>query len=102
MEKVTITLAKEPMNGKRYTIRLFFNEPENKKAGERVFDVYVQDKRVLKNFDIIKEAGEQNHLVVKEFKKIKPDKDIVISFSPITSSEKGVPVISGIEVVAEK
>ena len=38
-------------------VRLFFAELEGLKPGERVFDVAIQGKPVLKRFDIAGEAG---------------------------------------------
>eukprot|EP00253_Pinus_taeda_P017303 PITA_17303 len=56
-----------------YTVKLHFAEIqiENsnswKSVGRRVFDVYVQGKKVLTDFDIRKEAGGSNIGVVKSF-----------------------------------
>lgn len=41
----------------RYNLTLYFAEPGPAKEGDRVFDVLVQGKRVLRSYDIIKTAG---------------------------------------------
>jgi serine/threonine protein kinase/Leucine-rich repeat (LRR) protein len=59
-----------------YTLNLQFAEIqiENtngwKSLGRRIFDVYVQEQKVLTDFDIRKEAGGSNIAVVKSFNKI--------------------------------
>ncbi|PPR92581.1 hypothetical protein GOBAR_AA28084 [Gossypium barbadense] len=58
-----------------YTVRLFFAEtgfPELasqswKSLGRRVFDVYIQGTRQLRDFDISKEAGGVNKAIIRNF-----------------------------------
>ncbi len=102
LSSVRITLAKEPVKPQSYTVRLYFAEPEDCRPGERVFDVVIQGKRVLRNFDIVKNAGEQNKLVVKEFRNIEVEKDLKIEFNQCDKENTDVPVISGIEVLAQE
>ena len=102
LNNVIITLSKKPMKSQSYTVRLYFAEPEDCRPGERVFDLAIQGKRVLKNFDIVKETGGQNSLIVKEFKNIKVVKDIVIALNPNKKAKRDVAVISGIEIIAEE
>jgi len=97
IENISLTLSKESMNGNLYTVRLFFAEPEELKEGNRVFDVLIQGKRVLKGYDIIRETDVSNSLVIREFKHVRVDRDINIVFK----SRSLEPVISGIEIVAE-
>ncbi len=82
-------------------MRLYFAEPEDCRPGERVFDVVIQGKRVLRNFDIVKSAGEQNRLVVKEFRNIEVENDLAIEFNHDDKANTDVPVISGIEVFVQ-
>ncbi|MHB9029394.1 MAG: malectin domain-containing carbohydrate-binding protein, partial [Candidatus Latescibacterota bacterium] len=81
-----------------YTVRLFFAEPEELRPGQRVFDVSLQGTQALKGFDIAKEAGGTRKALVKEFKNVRVEKDLVIEFTPLG---KELPVISGVEVVRE-
>lgn len=100
LRSVKITLSKEPVKARRYTVKLYFAEPENIQRGERIFDVNIQGKRRLKRFDIVKETGKSLTLLVKEFTNIAIDSELVIDFIPVDTSGR-LPVISGIEVVDE-
>jgi hypothetical protein len=89
----------EVPNGK-YTVRLHFAETYDgiTANGERVFDVKIQGKEVLKDFDVRKTAGGNEKAVVKEFKGVEvTDKLLVIGFTEKTQS----PEINGIEIIAE-
>ena len=78
-------------------MRLFFAETTNLDTGERIFDVYLQDKLVMKNFDIMRENGNQNYSIVKTFKNIQIKNDLKITFLPV----KGQPVLCGIEILSD-
>ena len=83
--EIEITLAKEPMENATYTVKLFFAETANLETGNRVFDINIQEKPVLSNFDIVKEAAGANKLIVKSFKGIKIKDKLIIkckSLSP--------------------
>jgi hypothetical protein len=82
--------------GEFYKVRLHFTEDYVTAAGDRVFNVSINDKDVLTNFDIYAEAGSQNKAVIKEFQ-VTADKQgkIAINFVSITQSAK----IDGIEVL---
>ncbi|XP_006348929.1 probable LRR receptor-like serine/threonine-protein kinase At1g07650 [Solanum tuberosum] len=60
------------MNG-NYTVKLHFaeiiftNDTSFNSLGERIFDVYLQEKLVLKDFNIAKEAGGPGKPIVKTF-----------------------------------
>lgn len=79
-----------------YMVRLFFAEPEGKKAGERVFDVKLQGRKVLSGFDIVREAGSGGGGVAQTFPGILIGRDLAIELIPVA----GNPVICGVEVVA--
>ncbi|NBZ95896.1 MAG: glycoside hydrolase family 2 [Proteobacteria bacterium] len=91
---------------KGYLVRLYFAELGNEWgkdsakgiAGKRLFNVEINDKPVLKEFDIFAAAGGLNKAVVKEFDGIVPDKEgnVRINFWP---GSAGTPKVNGIEVV---
>jgi hypothetical protein len=83
-----------------YTVRLFFAETEEDAIGRRLFNVSIQDQQVLETFDIVKEAGGINRLVVKEFKGINVKDDLRITLTPPAESQAG-PLLCGIEIIAE-
>jgi len=83
-----------------YTVRLYFAETEGCGIGQRLFDISLQDKLLLENFDIVKEADGPNRSVVKEFKGIKVRDDLILTLTPMTTAQ-AYPVICGIEIIAE-
>ncbi|MBI5397577.1 MAG: PQQ-binding-like beta-propeller repeat protein [Verrucomicrobia bacterium] len=88
----------------RYTVRLGFAELDDAKPGERVFDIALQKKPVLKSFDVVKEAGGPRKAVVKEFKGVDVDEDLLIEFKPPTKQGGGklAPILQTVEVVRER
>jgi len=94
---ITITLAGDT-NPRKYTVRLQFAEiGRDAKPGDRLFDVKIQGNEVLKNFDIVKEAGGVNRAVVKEFTGVDVAGKLTISLLPKTGST----LIGGIEAIME-
>ena len=57
-----------PADGRAsYKVRLGFSAPRGDRPGQRVFDVKLDGKIVLANFDIVKESGAPDRAVWKEF-----------------------------------
>lgn len=83
-----------------YTVRLYVAEPDNFKPGQRVFNVAIQEKEMLKNFDIVAEAGGANRGLVKEFRKIAVADILKIALTPAPGKKAG-PILCGIEIVPE-
>jgi len=88
----------------KYRVRLYFQEPWFGKEnvgiggpGSRVFDVWCNGVVLLKDFDILKEAG--TNPVVKTFDNVEATTQgkIELRFSPVLN----YPLINAIEVVAE-
>jgi len=77
-----------------YRLKLHFMEPENLKAGQRVFDVALQGKTILRDLDITKEAGGVRRAIIKEFTVVGQDKSLRIDLTP---QGKKPPILSGIE-----
>jgi len=86
-----------------YTVRLGFNAPSGDRAGQRVFDVILQDNTMLKNFDIIREASAQNKAVIKEFNGIKVENVLKVELSSKRENPTigEAPIINFIEVIRE-
>ncbi|HPY52054.1 MAG TPA: malectin domain-containing carbohydrate-binding protein, partial [Sedimentisphaerales bacterium] len=85
---------------KSYTVHLHFMEPENKKAGERRFDVALNGQTVLEDFDIVAEAGSPNVGIVRTFKGIQTSDFVTISLTPTDACSE--TILCGIEIVAEQ
>jgi len=101
VEKITLRLAPENADDDtaKYTLRLYFVEPlEGVQPGERLFDVALQGKPTLSGFDVAREGGGPNRLIVKEFSRVSVPSELTLTFQD--KSERPA-VISGIEVIAE-
>jgi hypothetical protein len=98
VESVAISLLPQNLPDRTYTVRLHFSEPEDLKAGDRVFDVTLQGRKVLDDFDVVKEAGAPRETLVKEFRRVSVDDELRISFRP--TGKRGA-VICGVEVARE-
>ena len=97
VETVYVGLSKQPTK-LTYTVRLHFLEPNGLKAGQRVFDVALQGKEVLKGFDIAKEAGGPNRGLVRAFSGVRAGETLTIALRPVT---RAPAVLCGVEIVAE-
>jgi hypothetical protein len=86
-----------------FTVRLHFAEFEGARPGQRMFDVAVQGKTVLKGLDIVNRAGGRNRAIVKEFNGIEASERIVIDLTSKRQppDDNALPVISGVEVRQE-
>jgi hypothetical protein len=82
-----------------YTVHLHFMEPEDKKPGERRFDVALNGQTVLKGFDIVAEARDVRVGIVKTFQGIRASDALTILLTP--SDAKSEPLLCGIELIAE-
>jgi alpha-N-arabinofuranosidase len=67
-----------PVTGKKYQVRLLFAETYLKNPGERQFDCFINNKLVLKDFDILKEAGGFDRGIERTFEDVVPDAQGVI------------------------
>ena len=88
-------LGRKPeIKPRKLQVNLHFAEPENLKIGERKFDVWIQDQKVLNNFDLTAEAGSSHQAVVKGFSQITVSDHLEISFQ----AKAGHPIISAVEI----
>ncbi len=83
-----------------YRVRLHFAELDDVTEGERVFSVMLQGKIVLKDLDVIKEAGGRYHALVKEFPDIRADRRLELKLIPEngTLDTTAVPILNGLEL----
>ena len=86
-----------------YTVRLGFMATSGDRKGERVFDVKLQDKAVMRRFDILKTAGAPNRAVIKEFSGIKVNDNLVVELVPqaLNPTITQAPMINFIEIIRE-
>ena len=84
-----------------FAVRMHFAEMAALRAGERVFDVRLQGKTVLRDFDIAAAAKERNRPVIREFKGVSATGALVLEFVPKTAGLSCVPLINGLQVEEE-
>ena len=99
-----LILIPEARGGRRsLTVRLHFAELEDVAPGTRVFDILLQGKVVLKDFDIVEEAGGTRRAVVKEFRGIDASEALAVTLTPKGNelTEMTAPVLSGVEVAID-
>ena len=95
---LTVTLSPIPTKERSYTVRLYFLEPDDNRPAQRVFDVSLQGKPVLKELDVAKAATGNNRAIVREFKGIQASTTMTIELDAI----EGRTLLSGIEIMVEK
>jgi hypothetical protein len=98
LKRCIIPVLDEDEQPTEYTVRLYFAELENAKADSRVFDVKLQGRTVLADFDLPKEARGSHKAVVKEFSGIRISRNLVIELTP-NGTGNGMPILSGIEII---
>ncbi len=97
-----------PLAQGRYTVTLKFAEtyfglgptnPSGSGPGMRVFDVYCNGEALLKDFDIIREAGGVNRPLDKVFHGLQPNTQgkLILVFSPVVN----YACVNAIEVIPE-
>jgi hypothetical protein len=102
--EIPLTDGEDGQKAAMYTVRLGFKAMPEDKEGHRVFDVKLQGKVVLKNFDILKTAGGINRAVIKEIKGIEAEDVIVLELLAKSANPKmnQAPIINFIEVIREE
>jgi hypothetical protein len=93
-----------PAHGKGlFTVRLGFAAPPGDKPGQRVFDVRLNGKTVLNDFDIATAAGAVNRALWKDFD---VELDDVLILDLVAKNDKptpaNVPLINGLIVQGKK
>jgi len=88
---------------KTLSVRLHFAELDGTELGERVFDVKLQGKTVLKDFDVVKAAGGSRRALVKQFDNVTARRALTLEMVPkageVTAST--APILSAVEFEAE-
>ena len=94
------TITVEKISDANYTVRLHFAElAKGTEPGQRVFDVFIDQQKVLNDFDIVKESGGVLHGVVREFT-VPCDGTLDLTLRRTFGSELA-PAISGIELIRQ-
>ncbi|HYF35035.1 MAG TPA: malectin domain-containing carbohydrate-binding protein, partial [Prosthecobacter sp.] len=101
LEHAELPLIGKGQKPETYTVRLYFAAPEGDKPGQRVFDVRLQDKTVLKGLDVVAKAGGARMALMEEFQNVPVTGDLVLDLVPAQANadESQQPVLCGIEVL---
>jgi hypothetical protein len=78
-----------------YRVVLHFAETWHREAGQRVFDVLLNGRPMLEDFDVFREAGNSAFAAVVRSGKTKAYEEIVIGFR----AKKDSALINGIEII---
>jgi outer membrane protein assembly factor BamB len=86
-----------------YTIRLGFKPMPKDRLGSRIFEVFLNDKLALEQFDIVKTAQNTDNIVVKEFTNVPIKDNLKVRFVPNIQNctADQAPIINFIEVIRE-
>ncbi|MGI4749772.1 MAG: glycosyl hydrolase 2 galactose-binding domain-containing protein [Janthinobacterium lividum] len=88
---------KQLAQGKTYTINFYWADAKSDAPGKRVFDVAVNDKKLIIDFDIFAQAGGKSKAILKQLTGIVPDQDgnIIIQFFRKSGDQ---PMINALEI----
>ncbi|MCY2991074.1 MAG: PQQ-binding-like beta-propeller repeat protein [Planctomycetota bacterium] len=98
VQSLRVALTGHLVQPQRYTVRLYFAEPEDLQPGGRPFSVALQDREVLSNFDVAREAGGPRRGLVKSFDGIRIDEALVVTLTPRGSRPA---ILCGLELIAD-
>jgi len=95
-----VFVSPEVAKPKRLVVRLHFAELDDVRRGQRVFDVRLQGRTVLRGFDVVRAAWGRNRAVVREFRDIPATRSLVLELVPRAEKLTGAtaPIISAIEI----
>src|SRR5437762_1526806 len=85
---LTVKLSKGSLEGQRYTVKLYFAEPDGLQVGQRLFDVAIQGRGAIKGLDIVKQSGGPRQSLVREVQGIFAVDELSVTFRPA----RGAPV----------
>ena len=86
-----------------FRVRLGFVAEEGEEEGQRVFNIRLQGRVVVGEFDPVKEAGGDNRVIVKEFKNLEIVKELKLELVPVRDdpSEREAPILHFMEIIRE-
>ncbi len=100
LRRIVIPVGNPTKDDLRYMVKLHFSEPETIEVGDRVFNLSINGEQVLKDFDVLHEAGAIRTGIIRKFNNIPITKDLVIELAPSSSAPNCKSVLCGIELVS--
>ncbi|MFO0866808.1 MAG: malectin domain-containing carbohydrate-binding protein [Gemmataceae bacterium] len=82
-----------------FSVRLHFAEVGDARPGERVFDVMLNGKTILKDLDVTEQAGGPFRALVREISEVQADRHLELRFIPKQGRSMRPPMLSAIEVI---
>ncbi len=103
VEEIAVDLNDpEHAEPRSFTVRLVFAEPEDLKPAQRVFDVAIEGRVVLKDFDVAHEAGGPRRSLIKTFAGVVARGKLTVRLTPAAQAVVRSPILCGIEIIADK
>jgi hypothetical protein len=99
LTQLRLDLGPDRGKARRYTVRLYFLEPDELPAGARLFDVAVQGRLALERLDVRGQAGGARRLLMREVRDVAVERDLTITLAACADADVQEPVLSGVEVV---
>jgi len=89
---------------KHYRVLLHFAELQGAAVGERTFDIQIQGKTMIEDFDPVAAAGGAERAMVRTFEGIPADRALEIRFVRNTDNARAtrLPFLSAVEVLLDK
>ncbi len=99
LKQCVIPVTESAVGGGVFKVSLGFAALPGDRPGRRVFDVKLNGKTVLKDFDVVKEAGEPDRAVWKDFV-LDLDGDLVLDLvaKPDEPTAEQMPLINGLVI----
>ncbi|MFP6738046.1 MAG: malectin domain-containing carbohydrate-binding protein, partial [Planctomycetota bacterium] len=86
-----------------YKVRLGFAAPPGDASGKRIFDVRLNGKTVLENFDIASETGAVETAVWKEFTmELKENLVVELVSAAATPTYEQLPLLNGVQILRQE
>jgi len=102
IKQFNVKLLTKGSKERRYTVRLHFAEPEDIAPGDRIFDVKLQETKVLEGFDVLEISGSRKRTIVKEFRDIPVEEELRIELTPDAMCKFPHAILCGVEVHAQE
>ena len=101
LTSLRIALDKDAEQERVYDVALYFMEPDEVGPGDRVFDVTLQGEEALKGFDVAREAGGRNRMIVKVIRGVRVKGDLTVELRPSPSAKVSGAILSGVAVAEQ-
>ena len=103
LKSCILPVAKPEHGTGTYKVRLGFAAPPGETSGKRIFDVRLNGRKVLENFDIASEAGGAEIAVWKEFSmELKENLVIELVSASGTPTYEQLPLLNGVQILRQE